>query len=121
LEFAKNYTKEEIQKSVDIMKNKNKNLIQINKTTNKYAIIEITNNLVSEGKEARFQTATPYIESGKTQLIKLPCMDELIKQFIGYPKVKHDEAIDLLGYASNHYFKPTSLANSTMIGAENLY
>lgn len=93
----------------------------INKTTNKYAIIEITNNLVSEGKEARFQTATPYIESGKTQLIKLPCMDELIKQFIGYPKVKHDEAIDLLGYASNHYFKPTSLANSTMIGAENLY
>lgn len=92
----------------------------INKTHSQYPIIEITNNLVNEGKEARFQVATPYIQSGKIQFVNVPNIQELIKQFCGYPKVKHDEAIDLLGYAANHYFKPLS-SNFGMIGLDNLH
>lgn len=66
--------------------------------------VEIESHLVSEGKEARIQTAAPKVESGRVYLVKGQWNDEFIHQLEGFPTAKHDEAVDLLGYAVDYYF-----------------
>ena len=87
----------------------------------KYPVIEISSYLVSEGKESRFQAAAPYIESGQIKFIKGSWNELLIKQMVGFPKVKHDEAVDLLGYISAHYFKANKSPFMQSVGSPQLF
>ena len=90
----------------------------INKDS-KYAMIEINNPLVREGKESRFNTAFPYIQTGKVKLLRGGWNDAFISQLIGFPKVKHDEAVDLIGYACYQYFH-NERQRLTGVGLPNL-
>jgi predicted phage terminase large subunit-like protein len=87
----------------------------------KYPVIEISSYLVSEGKESRFQAAAPYIESGQIKFINGSWNEVLIKQMVGFPKVKHDEAVDLLGYISAHYFKANKSPFMQSVGSPQLF
>lgn len=66
--------------------------------------VEISSHLVGEGKEARIQVSSPKVESGRVVLIKGYWNDEFIGQHSKFPKAKHDEYVDLLGYACDFYF-----------------
>lgn len=77
----------------------------LNRVTNIPAI-EINNYLVNEGKESRISVAAPYFESGRVVLIKGHWNHKFKEQLKSFPKAKHDEAVDLIGYAVFHYFKP---------------
>lgn len=68
--------------------------------------VEIKSVLINEGKEARLQTAAPKIEAGKVVLVKGNWNDRLVNQICAYPNAAHDEYVDLIGYACDHYFKP---------------
>lgn len=83
-----------------------KSLSQLINTWSNIPSIEINNYLVNEGKEARAYVASPYCESGKVKLIKGNWNDKFVNQLTSFPKGKHDEFIDLLGYACYHYFQP---------------
>ena len=97
-----------------------KSIKQMMVKTTKYPVIEIVSYLVQEGKESRFQAAAPYIESEHMQFLRGSWNETLITQMVGFPKVKHDEAVDLLGYISAHYFKPRQSVFSAPQGSANL-
>jgi predicted phage terminase large subunit-like protein len=83
--------------------------------------VEINNYLVNEGKESRLNIAAPYIESGKVRLLKGSWNDKLINQLVSFPKAKHDEFVDLLGYACFHHFKPgKNIYYDNPVGLDNL-
>lgn len=60
--------------------------------------------LVQEGKTSRHNLIQPKAESGRINLFKDTWNDEYTHQLSGFPKVMHDEFVDLTGYAINHYF-----------------
>jgi len=64
----------------------------------------ISNPLISQGKTARLNEATPSMESGKWHVLRGAWNDEFFGQLCGFPNAKHDEAVDLCGYAANRYF-----------------
>ena len=66
--------------------------------------VEIQNHLVSEGKEARIQTAAPKVEAGKVILVQGSWNEEFVNQLCTFPNASHDEFVDLLGYACYQYF-----------------
>lgn len=66
--------------------------------------VEIKGSLVTEGKEARIQVASPKFEAGKIVLIRGTWNDNFVGQLTGYPVAKHDEYVDLIGYACEKYF-----------------
>ncbi|MFZ4705537.1 MAG: phage terminase large subunit [Bacteroidales bacterium] len=66
--------------------------------------VDIDSHLVSEGKEARVQTASPKIEAGRVTLVTGSWTAEFIQQLEGYPNAKADEYCDLIGYAVDKYF-----------------
>jgi predicted phage terminase large subunit-like protein len=74
----------------------------INATLHNVKLIE--SKLVGEGKEARIQTASPKVESGRVTVVKGQWLDEFYSQLEGFPNVKHDEYVDLIGYACDKYF-----------------
>ena len=78
----------------------------------------IQSKLVSQPKDAAFGLASIYIESGKLQLVKGEWNDALINQMCSFPKAAHDEAVDLLGLACDHFFKTNIYDNFT--GKDNL-
>lgn len=65
---------------------------------------EISNHLVSEGKEARIQVAAPKIASGRVCLVRGTWNDKFVTQICTFPNAVHDEYVDLIGYACFHYF-----------------
>lgn len=67
--------------------------------------INIKSKLVSEGKKARAHTISPFAESGRIQVVEGPWNDEFLTQLCGFPNAKHDESIDVLGYAVDHFLK----------------
>lgn len=83
--------------------------------------VEIKNHLVSEGKEARLQCAAPKVQAGKWVLIRGNWNQKVIKQIGGYPKVKHDEYVDLIGYASYQYFDSTRPHQRRIAGSGDYY
>jgi len=87
----------------------------------KFPVIEIQSYLVQEGKESRFQAAAPYIESGQMKFKRGSWNESLINQMVGFPKVKHDEAVDLLGYIAAHYFKTTKSPFMSAVGSPQLF
>lgn len=66
--------------------------------------VEIKNRLVQEGKMGRATVAAPKLEAGRVVLVKGTWNERFKKQLTGFPKAKHDEYIDLLGYATYHHF-----------------
>ena len=75
----------------------------INSMTNG-AAKKIEGNLVKDGKEARIQASAIRLEAGKVVLQKGNWNKEFIAQHTIYPNSKHDEYVDLLGYACEKYF-----------------
>lgn len=69
-----------------------------------YNCIEIDNKVVSIGKMGRVKDAEPTLESGKIFLIEGSWNKKLIDQCSIFPNGKHDEHVDNLTYAINHYF-----------------
>lgn len=81
-----------------------KSLRQMLKVSSRVHAVEIKSPLVSEGKEARAQVASPKIESGRVVLVRGTWNDRFLEEVCGFPNAKHDEMIDLLGYSTYHYF-----------------
>jgi len=67
--------------------------------------IEILGPIVSDGKLARLNAGSPRIESGRVWMVKGSWNDEFMYQLTTFPNAKHDEGVDLLAYAINHYFR----------------
>jgi predicted phage terminase large subunit-like protein len=78
-------------------------IIQMLKVGQKNDVIKITGYLVSGGKEARINCTSPKAESGKIFLLHGNWNDEFLHQLTGYPNAKHDEFVDILGYATQRY------------------
>lgn len=91
----------------------------LNKFT-KYPFTPIVGPLVQAGKEGRFQYFLPYVESGKIVFTNNSGCKELINQIASYPKAKHDEGVDLLGYACQKYFMPFTSIFTAGRPSENL-
>ena len=72
--------------------------------------IEIESGLVNEGKEARMNVASPKVEAGRVCLVIGGWNEEFIEQLEGFPTAKHDEYVDLLGYACEMYLINTFFA-----------
>lgn len=64
----------------------------------------IKGHLVGEGKEARLQTASPRIESGRVVLINGHWNEKFVNDICYFPNATEDEAVDLIGYATDQYF-----------------
>lgn len=60
--------------------------------------------LVQEGKTSRHSLIQPKAESERIKLFEDKWNDEYLNQVSGFPKVMHDEAVDLTAYAINSYF-----------------
>jgi phage terminase large subunit-like protein len=60
--------------------------------------------LVQEGKPARHNMIKPKAQSHRIKLLKGKWNDEYITQICGFPRAAHDEHVDNLGYAINHYY-----------------
>lgn len=60
--------------------------------------------LVQGGKKARHEMIKPKAESHRIKLLKGNWNEEFILQICGFPKAAHDEHVDNLGYAINHYY-----------------
>lgn len=97
-----------------------KTLKQLLNVQTKIAAIEIKSYLVQEGKEARLQAASPYIQSGKVKIVKGNWNGKFTAQLTGFPKVKHDEYVDLLGYACEYYFREAKTDFNRQFGFSNL-
>lgn len=72
--------------------------------------VEIKSGLVNEGKSARMNVASPKVEAGRVCLVIGAWNEEFIQQLEGFPTAKHDEYVDLLGYACEHYLINTFFA-----------
>lgn len=60
--------------------------------------------LVQGGHTARHEMIKPKAESGRIKLLEGNWNDDFITQICGYPRAAHDEHVDTLGYAINHYY-----------------
>jgi predicted phage terminase large subunit-like protein len=57
----------------------------------------------TESKETRLNAASPTIECGRVFLVEGSWNDEFIDEVCGFPTKPHDEYVDLLWYAIDHY------------------
>ncbi|MCM1220331.1 MAG: terminase family protein [Lachnospiraceae bacterium] len=55
-----------------------------------------------ESKETRLNAASPFVESGRTYLVKGLWNGEFVSEVCGFPAMPHDEFVDLLGYAIDY-------------------
>lgn len=60
--------------------------------------------LVQGGKKTRHEIIKPKAESHRIKLLKGTWNDGFITQICGFPRAAHDEHVDNLGYAINHYY-----------------
>ncbi|MCK5614713.1 hypothetical protein KAR91_73305 [Candidatus Pacearchaeota archaeon] len=60
--------------------------------------------LVQGGHKARHEVIKPKAESHRIKLLKGTWNDDFIMQICGFPRAAHDEHVDNLGYAINHYY-----------------
>ena len=82
-----------------------KSLVQMLRKETRLNPIEIKSKLVQQGKEARAHTAAPRFESGAIKIQSGIWNTLFEEQMCGFPNVKHDEFIDLVGYACDRYFQ----------------
>jgi len=64
---------------------------------------EYTGNFIKSSKMERAQTSAPYCQSGNVDLIAGSWNDVFVQELQMFPNAKHDEAIDLLAYAIEHF------------------
>lgn len=64
--------------------------------------------LIQEGKVARHNMIKPKAESHRIKLFKGKWNDAFTTQVCGFPRASHDEHVDNLGYAINHYYMKES-------------
>ena len=57
----------------------------------------------TESKETRLNAASPTVECGRVFLVEGSWNDEFIDEVCGFPTKPHDEYVDLLCYAIDHY------------------
>lgn len=81
-----------------------KSLKQMLISATKLNAVEIDSYLVAEGKEARANVMSPKAESGRIVFLRGNWNKSVIDQLEGFPIMKHDEYIDILGYAVDKYF-----------------
>ena len=74
----------------------------LKKETNLNTVL-IDSYLVNEGKFARLYAAEPSIEGGRVVLLNGRWNDMFVSEICAFPKAAHDEFVDLIGYAVNHY------------------
>lgn len=60
--------------------------------------------LVASGKKARHEVIKPKAESHRIKVLKGNWNESSITQICGFPRASHDEHVDNLGYAINHYY-----------------
>jgi predicted phage terminase large subunit-like protein len=60
-----------------------------------------------DNKITRLYAASPTIEAGRVILVKGAWNEEFITEVCGFPYRKHDEFVDVLGYAIDYYTKQT--------------
>lgn len=60
--------------------------------------------LVNSGKKSRHEMIKPKAESHRIKLIDGSWNNSFIMQLCGFPRAAHDEHVDNLGYAINHYY-----------------
>lgn len=60
--------------------------------------------LVQAGKKTRHEVIKPKAESHRIKVMKGTWNDGAITQICGFPRAAHDEHVDNLGYAINHYY-----------------
>jgi len=60
--------------------------------------------LVQAGKKARHEVIKPKAESHRLKYMKGSWNEAFITQVCGFPRAAHDEHVDNLGYAINHYY-----------------
>jgi len=70
--------------------------------------VEVESYLVAEGKESRFNVASPKIQSGKVVLVEDDWNEDFMEQFTQFPIYGMDEFVDLLGYIVEHHFEDVS-------------
>jgi phage terminase large subunit-like protein len=71
--------------------------------------VEIDSYLVSEGKEARLQYAAAFLH--RCRFLNRPENRIIVDEMTGFPKVPHDEFVDLMGYACEKYFDADEIVN----------
>lgn len=76
----------------------------LNSRVGKLNVLEIKNKLVSEGKTARAQVASPKFESEQVICREGNWNSEFEAQLTGFPSYGKDEAVDLVGYAIFQYY-----------------
>lgn len=73
---------------------------------------KIESKLIQSGKKARHEMIKPKVQSGRVVLVEDGIDDSWIDgyttQLCGFPRAAHDEHIDTLGYAINHYYMKES-------------
>lgn len=55
----------------------------------------------TDSKETRFKVVSPRIECGRVILVEGEWNEPFLDEVCGFPSVKHDEYVDILGYAIN--------------------
>ena len=68
-------------------------------------------------KETKAHISSPYIESGRVVIVDGAWNDEFITEVCSFPAVEHDEYIDLLYYAIEHFLISESNDVSKLISA----
>jgi predicted phage terminase large subunit-like protein len=63
-----------------------------------------------DDKLTRLSVASPSVEGGKVLLKEAHWNIEFINEVCGFPNAKHDEYVDLLGYAIDLYFRKNTFA-----------
>lgn len=59
----------------------------------------------TDSKETRFKVVSPRIECGRVILVEGEWNDPFLDEVCGFPSVKHDEYVDILGYAINDLYE----------------
>ena len=66
-------------------------------------IRELKTKLIGESKTVRLKTVSPKIECGRIILVIENWNEEFMEQICGFPNKAHDEYVDLISYAIDHY------------------
>lgn len=85
-------------------------MAQLLRNQTSYNVIELRGNILRESKIERASKSSPYIESGKVNLVKDTWNDGFLEQISRFPLGRHDEYVDLLSYAIDRdLFKKSSM------------
>ena len=78
-------------------------MIQMLRQTVKNDVLKIVGHLVNGGKEVRINVAAPKVEASRVYLVRGNWNESFIDQLCNYPVARHDEYVDILGYATYYY------------------